>query len=58
MPRKIDSIGDKWDAGYRESIDDAKEAYNEALPTMAQKLIDKTDDMGAAYTAAVGNASL
>lgn len=39
MPRKLESIGEKWGAAYVESLPDAKEGYAEELPNLAAKVI-------------------
>ena len=57
MVRPSSSIGKKWNDAYVSAIDDAVDAYGNALPGLATKIIAAKGAAKAAYTAALDSAS-
>ena len=57
MVRPASSIGKKWNDAYVSAADDAIEAYGNALPGLATKIIAGKGAAKAAYTAALDSAS-
>ena len=57
MVRPASSIGKKWNDAYVSAADDAAEAYGNALPGLATKIIAQKGVAKAAYATALDSAS-
>lgn len=51
MPIPDDRVGDKWEAGYQQSIPDAKDNFGDSVTTAGTELKSKLADMKTAYAA-------
>ena len=57
MVRPASSIGRKWESAFQESVPDAKTAFDQALPQMADGVINAKARAQTAYQAALASAN-
>ena len=53
MARPASSIGRKWESGFQDAISDAEEAYGDALPGLATKVIAAKETAKTNFAAAL-----